>query len=843
MSTQTFVEQLYTKFLSRDADADGKAYWMDVIDNSAQSATEVTWHFLNSAEFGDVVTPIARLYYAAFDRIPDQDGLDYWVAQAQGGLSQNDIAHNFLVSNEFESLYGSDLSDSDFVEQLYLNVLGRASDEGGKQYWVSQIESGTARADVLRGFSNSAELCAAKDGDVNTTVTYYGILSIPPTPAQLATASTMTNKIQLINQLYTDASYSGEAVPGSQGTLIDGYISGATVFVDYDGDGVLDTGELSTTTDDSGNFDLISGGAPLVAIGGTDISTGAAFEGIFTAPAGSTVINPLTTLIQTIASSLGTSATAAMAVVAERLGLDSSINLRTFDPIAEASRTDTTAAAQQLAIQVHSAAIQVTTILSQTAAVLDGTGAVDDEQAGAQATINALAELFTSSNQPAGAIDITDTTILEAVINNAAIEAGADATTLTAVAAVAADTATTTSNLNVAIDSAVTAVIDGGGDITAALTDIAQIQIVAETIEDSLETGAELGDVSSAVTDTTGDTLDAAVAAAEDDVGSITQDDVTDTTTTPTTGGGGGAPAATFTVDETAGVVSFGGTATGNITLAWAGAVAGSVATFTRAAVVATTTADWAGTATSIALAAGEVLSATAANVTGVTISGGTGTVTLTDTTLAATALNTLDGTIAGTLNAATVTTISGTVANVKTAIASAGITTATNYAVTLSDGGVSVADANTVDADTTGVITATITEGDLTTLAGLTGTGNAYTVSVTDTGATATELNTLDGKTTVALTTTAVTTIESSAVADVKTMITAAATTGIDGDWTVTLSDTSLSGADVKIVNAASSGAIDISAATTITSSTVADVLEIVNNTGAVFTTAGNYA
>ena len=84
---------------------------------------------------------------------------------------------------------------------------------------------------------------------------------------------------------------------GQEGAAIDGYIEGATVFADADGDGTLDVGEVSTTTDAFGNFTLFGGVGDLVMFGGTDISTGHAFEGVMRAPEGSTVVTPLTTLV------------------------------------------------------------------------------------------------------------------------------------------------------------------------------------------------------------------------------------------------------------------------------------------------------------------------------------------------------------------------------------------------------------------------------------------------------------------------------------------------------------------------------------------------------------------
>lgn len=193
-------------------------------------------------------------------------------------------------------------------------------------------------------------------------------------------------------------------------------------------------------------------------------------------------------------------------------------------------------------------------------------------------------------------------------------------------------------------------------------------------------------------------------------------------------------------------------------------------------------------------------------------------TVTITGTTAATVAElkainNATNGAI--TLNVETIAAnLSGVVADIKAAFAGT-ITTHTGT-VTLSDASVSVTDANIVDAGTSGAITATITEGAINTLATLTGTGNAYTVTVTDTGATAAELNTLDDKTTVNVIASAVTTIESSLVADVKTLITNKTTAGVDNDWTVTLSDTSVSVTDYNTVDAGTSGVITAAVAAT---------------------------
>jgi hypothetical protein len=122
---------------------------------------------------------------------------------------------------------------------------------------------------------------------------------------------------------------------GIKSTVVDGYIKGATVFVDTNGNGVLDEGEFSTTTDASGNYVLPSDatGGKVIAFGGNDILTGKAFSGVLTAPVGSTVVNPITTPLEAMVSS-GTPVAEAKAAVQTALNLPSDINLLAYDPLA-----------------------------------------------------------------------------------------------------------------------------------------------------------------------------------------------------------------------------------------------------------------------------------------------------------------------------------------------------------------------------------------------------------------------------------------------------------------------------------------------------------------------------
>ena len=100
-----------------------------------------------------------RLYNASFKRLPDSEGLEYWINQfSSGANSIRVVASSFLGSAEFAERYGDNVSDSTYVNTLYKNVLGRDADTGGLNYWLGQLNSGAeTRYEVLLGFAESAE--------------------------------------------------------------------------------------------------------------------------------------------------------------------------------------------------------------------------------------------------------------------------------------------------------------------------------------------------------------------------------------------------------------------------------------------------------------------------------------------------------------------------------------------------------------------------------------------------------------------------------------------------------------------------------------------------------------
>ncbi|WP_395007070.1 S8 family serine peptidase [Undibacterium sp.] len=106
---------------------------------------------------------IIELYIAYFNRVPDADGMSYWIDQNRNGTSIEIIGtsfYNAAISPVFSALtgYSSTMSNVDFVKIVYLNVLGRTEvDAEGLNYWSNALTTGDqTRGTLIKTMLDSA---------------------------------------------------------------------------------------------------------------------------------------------------------------------------------------------------------------------------------------------------------------------------------------------------------------------------------------------------------------------------------------------------------------------------------------------------------------------------------------------------------------------------------------------------------------------------------------------------------------------------------------------------------------------------------------------------------------
>jgi len=104
---------------------------------------------------------VTRFYVNCLGRQPDTDGLNQWVGRLMNGSKTGaDVAEGFVFSKEF---LAHEHSDEEFVTILYSAFFNREPDANGYNAWLARLAGGMTRKSVLDGFLKSkefAELCS-----------------------------------------------------------------------------------------------------------------------------------------------------------------------------------------------------------------------------------------------------------------------------------------------------------------------------------------------------------------------------------------------------------------------------------------------------------------------------------------------------------------------------------------------------------------------------------------------------------------------------------------------------------------------------------------------------------
>lgn len=176
-SNEEYVEMLYNVFLNRQPDLEGKDYWVDYLEQGL-SREFVFRGFALSQEYteicnsygiirGEVVLTqprdmnpyltmfINRLYVKTLGRDGESEGINYYCSIIQKNeQTVEEVAKCFVLSPEFEN---KKLDNEAYVKILYQTFMNRQYDQEGLEYWLTNLENGMSREEVLHRFSVSPE--------------------------------------------------------------------------------------------------------------------------------------------------------------------------------------------------------------------------------------------------------------------------------------------------------------------------------------------------------------------------------------------------------------------------------------------------------------------------------------------------------------------------------------------------------------------------------------------------------------------------------------------------------------------------------------------------------------
>ena len=214
---ENFVKRMYTCLLARDVEAEGLAFWRDLILSGRASAADCAKFFvLESQEFLNANlnndTFLDRLYPTFFGdgrtRAVDPDGYAFWTLMLERGYSRKWVLAGFVNSGEFSGICSrysitrgeialdpadNETSDANlyvdmakvraYVERLYVQILGRPAEADGVEFWSNAIANHqiTAFEVATVGFFSSDEYVRAnKSNDAFLTDCYHALMDRQP---------------------------------------------------------------------------------------------------------------------------------------------------------------------------------------------------------------------------------------------------------------------------------------------------------------------------------------------------------------------------------------------------------------------------------------------------------------------------------------------------------------------------------------------------------------------------------------------------------------------------------------------------------------------------------------
>jgi hypothetical protein len=96
----------------------------------------------------DRQTKVSQLYASLFGRAPEREGMTYWTQQLQSKTFAQ-VAQEMYNTDPARVYYPYTLTNEQIVARFYANVLGRQADAQGLAYWTAELNSGMSPGQVV----------------------------------------------------------------------------------------------------------------------------------------------------------------------------------------------------------------------------------------------------------------------------------------------------------------------------------------------------------------------------------------------------------------------------------------------------------------------------------------------------------------------------------------------------------------------------------------------------------------------------------------------------------------------------------------------------------------------
>lgn len=184
-ATGNQINDLYQNILGRQPDQAGADFW----NQQLQAGTPIgdIRNAMMAAPEAQNRSAINSYYQNILGRPADEAGYGFWMNQAAQGTPMQDIQQAFLNTPEYlsnpaqQQAYGQYASNpnqqslnAQSISGMYQNLLGRAPDQGGYDFWMQKAAEGVPMSDIRNAIAGAPENVSGRPATAAPIVTQSG---------------------------------------------------------------------------------------------------------------------------------------------------------------------------------------------------------------------------------------------------------------------------------------------------------------------------------------------------------------------------------------------------------------------------------------------------------------------------------------------------------------------------------------------------------------------------------------------------------------------------------------------------------------------------------------------
>ncbi|WP_426572287.1 DUF4214 domain-containing protein [Aquihabitans sp. McL0605] len=182
-----YVKRQYHDIAGSTPTASSLASWVAKLDANDGARADLVVALRRSPDNVTNVDPLIRLYRALLARPPDSAGLHYWIGRHRAGTATlADIATTMATGRECRKLWFL-MTNTQFVDHLYDDVLGSSADASGRRDWVKKLdEHRSTRAAAAAHFAALKQAKGYLFWELDAEADYALLLHRGPTSDELS---------------------------------------------------------------------------------------------------------------------------------------------------------------------------------------------------------------------------------------------------------------------------------------------------------------------------------------------------------------------------------------------------------------------------------------------------------------------------------------------------------------------------------------------------------------------------------------------------------------------------------------------------------------------------------